>query len=90
MNKILTLVLPVLLLVICQSSRKKETLKDKFYDKFLIGVAVNRSQIDQKNKKENALIASEFNSLTAENDMKWMHIHPEKNKYNFEYADKLV
>jgi endo-1,4-beta-xylanase len=67
-----------------------QILKEKFLDKFLIGVAVNRSQIHQRNENENKLITTQFNSLTAENDMKWMHIHPGKEEYNFEHADKLM
>lgn len=90
MNKILNLILLVTTLSGCHSTIKKETLKDAFHDKFLMGVAVNRSQIHQKNKEEVDLIVSQFNSLTAENDMKWMHIHPKPDEYNFEHADKLV
>src|SRR6187402_2714814 len=58
---------------------EKETLRDRFRDKFLMGVAINRGQIYQRNEPENKLIISEFNSLTPENDMKWMHIHPQPN-----------
>ena len=89
-NKITLPVLSVAILVLCQSSVQEETLKDAFRDKFLIGVAVNRGQIHQKNEAENKLIREHFNSVTAENDMKWMHIHPKKDEYNFEHADKLV
>lgn len=71
-------------------SVKQETLKAAFNNQFLMGVAVNRYQIHQRNKEEHDLIVNQFNSLTAENDMKWMHIHPEKDTYNFEHADKLV
>jgi endo-1,4-beta-xylanase len=69
---------------------ENETLRERFHDKFLIGVAINRGQIHQQNESENKLIISEFNSLTPENDMKWMHIHPKQDEYNFEHADKLV
>jgi len=65
-------------------------LKDAFARKFLMGVAVNRSQIHQRNKEEHKLITSQFNSLTPENDMKWMHIHPKKDEYNFEHTDELL
>lgn len=78
------------ILLFCQASSKVESLSDAFKNKFLIGVAIHRSQIHQKNKEENDLITSQFNSLTAENDMKWMHIHPKENEYNFEHSDKLV
>ncbi len=75
---------------LCFQSDSKPTLKDAFKGKYLIGVAVNRGQIHQRNENENKIITSEFNSLTAENDMKWMHIHPKEDEYNFEHADKLV
>lgn len=90
MNKIFATAVCVLVLLICQSSAPTTTLKDAFRDKYLIGVAVNRGQIHQRNEDETKLITSQFNSLTAENDMKWMHIHPKKDEYNFEHADKLV
>jgi endo-1,4-beta-xylanase len=90
MNKILGLILSAAVLMGCLLGVQKDTLKDAFRDKFLIGVAVNRSQIQQRNKEEVDLIKTQFNSLTAENDMKWMHIHPRKDEYNFEHADKLV
>ncbi len=80
----------VVLVGIQLSFKGKSSLKAAFKNKYLIGVAVNRSQIHQKDEKETKLITSQFNSLTAENDMKWMHIHPEKDKFNFEHADALV
>ena len=90
MEKNLTRILCVIALAGCLSTSNRGTLKEAFQDKFLIGVAVNRSQIHQRNEEENRLITAEFNSLTGENDMKWMHIHPKKDVYNFEHADKLV
>jgi endo-1,4-beta-xylanase len=90
MKKVLALSLCAAVSMSCLLYVKNDTLKDAFRKKFLIGVAINRSQIHQKNEAENALITSQFNSLTAENDMKWMHIHPKQNEYNFEHADKLV
>lgn len=35
-------------------------------------------------------LAQEFNSLTPENAMKFSHLHPEKETYDFTNADKLV
>src|SRR5690606_20319094 len=58
--------------------------------KFLIGVSLNRGQIHQRNQAENEIIIAQFNSVTPENDMKWALIHPKKDEYNFENADKLV
>lgn len=80
----------VVALLFSALSSTSQTLREAFKDNYLIGVAVNRYQINQVNKAESNLIATQFSSLTAENDMKWMHIHPEKDKYNFQTADKLV
>ena len=66
------------------------SLQDAYKGKFLIGVAINRSQIYQRNEEEYSMITSQFNAATAENDMKWMHIHPKTDAYNFEHADKFV
>lgn len=90
MKKILALTLSAIALVVCQSSIQRDTLKDAFRDKYLIGVAVNRNQIHQRDENAHRLITTHFNSLTGENDMKWMHIHPKKDEFNFEHADKLV
>ncbi len=72
------------------NKKDKRTLKDAFKDKYLIGVAVNTGHINGQPKEEVELIKSQFSSLTGENDMKWMYIHPGKDKFNFEIADKLV
>lgn len=66
------------------------SLKSAYKENFYIGVALNTNQILEKDSVQTKLITSEFNSATAENMMKSMHIHPEKDKYNFEIPDKLV
>lgn len=66
------------------------SLKEVFGDKFMIGVALNSAQIDQRNEQETALISSQFNVVTPENIMKWMYIQPKIDEFNFEMADKLV
>ncbi|NUT98613.1 MAG: endo-1,4-beta-xylanase [Saccharothrix sp.] len=37
-----------------------------------------------------AQLAAEFDSVSAENQMKWEYIHPERDKYNFGMADAIV
>jgi endo-1,4-beta-xylanase len=71
-------------------TKDSTSLKEAFKDKYLIGVAINRGQIHSQNSAEDKLIKSQFNSITAENDMKWMHIHPAKDRFNWEHADKFV
>ncbi len=53
---------------------------------FLIGAAVNPITIEAHKD----LIIKHFNSLTAENHMKFIKTHPEENKFTFEEADKIV
>lgn len=61
-------------------------LKDYFKDDFLVGVAVGSRSI----RTDSALILREFNSLTAENDMKVGVIHPAENRWNWKNADDIV
>ncbi|SEN88308.1 endo-1,4-beta-xylanase [Amphibacillus marinus] len=63
-----------------------KALKDYFRNQFLIGAAVNQSTIDT----DQELLNKHFNSITAENEMKFEEIHPEPNQYNFEIADKFM
>ncbi|WP_245794768.1 endo-1,4-beta-xylanase [Flaviramulus basaltis] len=88
------LVLILLMATSCQKKEEKivkpEGLRDVFKDNFLIGAALNVNQILEKDSVQSALIASEFNSVTPENVMKSMLIHPQKDTFNFEIPDKLV
>ena len=62
--------------------------KDAYKDYFMVGVAVNQRNISQP--EQIALVKQEFNSITAENDMKPGMIHPEEGKWNWEPADKIA
>ncbi|MUT67493.1 endo-1,4-beta-xylanase [Paenibacillus sp. NEAU-GSW1] len=53
---------------------------------FDIGAAVSQTTIETQKE----LLAAHFNSITAENDMKFERIHPLKDVYTFEAADRLV
>ncbi|MCC5930733.1 MAG: endo-1,4-beta-xylanase [Cyclobacteriaceae bacterium] len=80
-----------LIFIACKPAYKPtESLKEKYKGKFFIGTALNLSQIQQKNKEETTLILREFNSITAENIMKWALIHPKPNEYQFGPVDEFV
>lgn len=90
---ILTLVLGVILFsnfTFQSTSDNPKSLKDTFKKDFLIGTALNNSQIDEKNAVVNDLIKKQFNAATPENIMKSALIHPKWDTYNFTMADKLV
>jgi endo-1,4-beta-xylanase len=80
-----------LLLVSCQKdSNPVKSLKDAFNNRFLIGVAVNTSQISDTSSKANKLIRDQFNSIVAENCMKSEVLQPQENQFDFREADKFV
>ena len=62
-------------------------LKELFKDDFYIGAALSLDQISGNDPDGVAVVEKHFNSIVAENILKWEEIHPELNKYNFEPAD---
>ena len=74
------------------TEHKKEviSLKNTFEKDFLIGAALNGGQIAGTEKEALSVIEREYNTITSENIMKWMYIHPEPDSFYFEMADKYV
>lgn len=66
------------------------TLKDAYRGAFVIGAAINADQITGKDKRGDAIIISQFNSISPENVMKWEAIHPRPDSYDFTLADQYV
>ncbi|MFC9709222.1 endo-1,4-beta-xylanase [Paenibacillus sp. NPDC056933] len=62
------------------------SLHTAFDSKFKIGAAVNTKTLHS----EGAFIAKHYNSITAENQMKFEEIQPEEGRYTFEAADEIV
>lgn len=67
-------------------TRSEPKLKEVFAKDFLIGAAVNPKTIVSQEE----LLAYHFNSITAENEMKFESLHPSEETYTFEPADQLV
>ena len=63
-------------------------LKDAYKDYFTVGVALNQRNVSDDAQK--ALVLKQFNSVTAENDMKPGELHPQEGVWNFEKADKIA
>lgn len=86
----------VVLLAACSSSKKtvpvNTSLKEAYKNDFLIGAALNAEQIreDAAAEAANSLIRQQFNTITPENIMKCVIIHPEWNRYDFKLADEIV
>ncbi|MCB0644597.1 MAG: endo-1,4-beta-xylanase, partial [Phaeodactylibacter sp.] len=88
-----------LLLVSCTEAGQPEaesaaaatpSLKSAFQDDFRIGAALNAAQIKGEDPKATELLEREFNSITPENRMKWMHIHPGRDSFDFQVPDQFV
>lgn len=61
-------------------------LHEAFGDHFQVGAAVNPyTLLTQKD-----LLTQHFNSITAENEMKFVSVHPKEDEYTFDEADQLV
>ncbi|MCL5129255.1 endo-1,4-beta-xylanase [Algibacter sp. L4_22] len=75
---------------ISNTQSKDTSLKDAFKSDFLIGAALNKSQIEEKDTLSINLIEREFNTISPENEMKWEQIHPQKDTFYFDVADKYV
>ena len=67
---------------------KAQGLKDAYKDYFMVGVAVNQRNVS--NPDQMALICREFNSITAENDMKPEPTEPREGQYNWVGADRIA
>lgn len=64
------------------------SLKDAYNGYFTIGVAVNQRNISDPTQIE--LIKKQFNSITAENDMKPGEVHPSEGVWKWDRADKVA
>ncbi|WP_132217436.1 endo-1,4-beta-xylanase [Mariniflexile fucanivorans] len=97
-NQILFFIIIVISTIIsCKKTEKsiqiiKETrsLKGAFLNDFYIGAAINKNQILEIDSASIKLLVKEFNTITPENDMKWEQIHPAKDSFYFDIADKYV
>ena len=72
------------------SYQENVTLKKQFKEDFFVGAAINEEQISEIDKDAVAIIKNEFNTISPENVMKWMYVHPQPNNFYFDHADKYV
>ena len=57
---------------------------------FRIGAAINRTQSAGGDPRAIAIVTRQFDTVTAENDLKWEKVHPEPSRYDFDPADRYV
>jgi endo-1,4-beta-xylanase len=65
-------------------------LKDIFKGDFLIGVAMKTGFVMEGMPEVQPILEQHFNSLSPENGLKWVKVHPEQDRYDFEFGDKYV
>ncbi len=90
---------------ITASPEQPKVLKDAYKKHFYVGVAINRTiatdaavRADNANRslervnQDIALVQTQFNQISPENDLKWQMIHPQPGPdgYNFGPADAYV
>lgn len=73
-----------------KTTAEEPTLKETFGHQFLMGVAVNARQVDGRDSLGQAIVKKHFNAIVAEDCMKSVRIHPEKDRYDFKEADEFV
>ncbi len=66
------------------------SLKEAFKDYFLIGAAMNKAQIFEKDSVGAGIVKTQFNTISPENTLKWESVHPKPGKYDFETPDAYV
>ncbi len=88
MKQISKLALATFLVVGTAADTWAQGLKDAYKDYFMIGVAVNQRNVT--NAQQQALVRQEFNSMTAENDMKPEPTEPQEGQFNWENADRIA
>lgn len=77
-----------LVMVSAPSFAQEKGFKDAYKKYFKIGVAVNMRNITTP--EQVALIKKDYNSITAENDMKPQSIQPQEGQFNWTNADKIA
>ena len=83
-----------MLVTSCQNKQAADisgsSLKEVYQDIFMVGTALNSDQIRGKDSKSMALVKKHFNSITAENILKWERVHPEPDLYKFNEVDDFL
>lgn len=86
----LSIVAAAALMTACAQQQPATTMKDAAKDLFLVGTALNEGQIWGRDTAGVRLVREHFNAIVAENCMKSQPIHPERDRYAFDSADRMV
>ena len=90
MRKIDCCVVLLFAVVLHSSAQNQATLKGAYKGCLMVGAALNPSQFTGQDRAEDAIIKTQFNSISPENVLKWEVVHPRPGTYDFSMADKYV
>src|ERR1043166_679919 len=76
--------------LISRAQTQPPSLKEVFKNDFMIGAALNRRQFSEEDPRAMPIINAHFNSITPENQLKWVYVHPSPDKYDFAGSDRYV
>lgn len=74
------------ILIGCQTQQSYEYLWQYYQDYFPIGATFSQYSIDGYRDG----LAAHFNSMTLENEMKWIELQPSEGVFNFDMADSML
>jgi endo-1,4-beta-xylanase len=74
----------------CNGNPEEPNLAGAFAPHFRIGAALNDDVVSGRDSLSEEIALKQCNSVTAENVMKWMNIHPDPDRYDFAAADRFV
>ena len=72
------------------SAQPQVTLKDAYKGDFVVGAAINTAEITGQAKREDAIVTTQFDSISPENALKWQNVHPKPGTYDFSIPDQYV
>lgn len=82
--------LAVLAMMSASAFAAMPTLKETLGKYFLMGCAVDSFLTKGADPQSEALVCSQFNQVVPENGMKGENIHPEVNRYEWKYGDRIA
>ncbi|MHA7130190.1 endo-1,4-beta-xylanase [Algoriphagus namhaensis] len=65
-------------------------LKTLFEKDFHLGAALNYQEVDGRESRALPVLKKHFSSISPENGLKWIKVHPEPERYDFEFGDRYV
>jgi len=89
-TKVQLAVLTALMAGLVATAQAPTSLKEAYRGDFVIGAAINSAQITGQDSRGDAIIETQFNSISPENCLKWENVHPQPGVYAFDIPDQYV